>query len=110
MQFPPVSRHIIPLRTKYSPQRPVLKHPQSMWSNELRGRNSELKRPDEYRINTTCSSGDVLRKDCTVCIGVTHPHVSMCLIQEHSLRLNMTHWGRMREPLSSCYIQLARQT
>jgi hypothetical protein len=29
MQFPPVSRHIIPLRSKYSPQHPVLKHPQT---------------------------------------------------------------------------------
>jgi hypothetical protein len=28
MQFPPISRHFISLRTKYSPQHPVLKHPQ----------------------------------------------------------------------------------
>jgi hypothetical protein len=27
MQFPPLSCHFIPLRTKYSPQHPVLKHP-----------------------------------------------------------------------------------
>jgi hypothetical protein len=27
MQFPPISRHIIPLRSKYSPQHPVIKHP-----------------------------------------------------------------------------------
>jgi hypothetical protein len=26
----PISRHFISLRSKYSPQRPVLKHPQSM--------------------------------------------------------------------------------
>jgi hypothetical protein len=31
MQFPPISRHIIPLRSKYSPQHPVFKHPQSMF-------------------------------------------------------------------------------
>jgi hypothetical protein len=30
MQFSPISRHFISLRTKYSPQHPVLKHPQSM--------------------------------------------------------------------------------
>jgi hypothetical protein len=28
MQFSPISRHFISLRTKYSPQHPVLKHPQ----------------------------------------------------------------------------------
>jgi hypothetical protein len=28
MQFPPISCHIIPLWSKYSPQHPVLKHPQ----------------------------------------------------------------------------------
>jgi hypothetical protein len=28
MQFPSVSRHFIPPRSKYSPQHPVLKHPQ----------------------------------------------------------------------------------
>jgi hypothetical protein len=27
MQFSPLSCHFIPLRTKYSPQHPVLKHP-----------------------------------------------------------------------------------
>jgi hypothetical protein len=31
MQFPPISRHIIPLRSKYSPQQPVLKHSQSVF-------------------------------------------------------------------------------
>jgi hypothetical protein len=30
MQFSPTSGHIISLRSKYSPQHPVLKHPQSM--------------------------------------------------------------------------------
>jgi hypothetical protein len=29
MQFSPISRHFISLRSKYSPQHPVLKHPQS---------------------------------------------------------------------------------
>jgi hypothetical protein len=29
-QLPPFFRHIIPLRSKYSSQNPVLKHPQSM--------------------------------------------------------------------------------
>jgi hypothetical protein len=27
MQFSPISRHFIPLRSKYSPQHPVFKHP-----------------------------------------------------------------------------------
>jgi hypothetical protein len=31
MQFSPPSRHFISLRSKYSPQHPVLKHPQSMF-------------------------------------------------------------------------------
>jgi hypothetical protein len=30
MQFSPLSRHLIPLRSKYPPQHPVLKHLQSM--------------------------------------------------------------------------------
>jgi hypothetical protein len=30
MQFSPPFRHLIPLFSKYSPQHPVLKHPQSM--------------------------------------------------------------------------------
>jgi hypothetical protein len=30
VQLPPLSRHLIPLRSKYSSQNPVLKHPQSM--------------------------------------------------------------------------------
>jgi hypothetical protein len=31
MQFTPISRHFISLQSKYSPQYPVLKHPQSMF-------------------------------------------------------------------------------
>jgi hypothetical protein len=31
MQFSSLSRHFIPLRSKYLPQHPVLKHPQSMF-------------------------------------------------------------------------------
>jgi hypothetical protein len=31
MQFPPISHHFIPPRSKYSPQHPVLKHTQSMF-------------------------------------------------------------------------------
>jgi hypothetical protein len=31
MQISPTARHFIPLRSKYSPQHPVLKHPQSMF-------------------------------------------------------------------------------
>jgi hypothetical protein len=31
MQFSPPSRHLIPLRSKYPPQHPVLKHRQSMF-------------------------------------------------------------------------------
>jgi hypothetical protein len=30
VQLPPFSRYFIPLRSKYSPQHPVPKHPQSM--------------------------------------------------------------------------------
>jgi hypothetical protein len=33
MQFSPSSRHFISLLSKYSPQHPVLKHPQSMFLN-----------------------------------------------------------------------------
>jgi hypothetical protein len=36
MQFPSISRHIIPLWSKYSPQHSVLKHPQSMFLNVKR--------------------------------------------------------------------------
>jgi hypothetical protein len=32
MQFFPPCRHFIPLRSNYSPQHPVLKHPQSLFS------------------------------------------------------------------------------
>jgi hypothetical protein len=31
MQFSPLSRHLIPLRSKHPPQHPVLKQPQSMF-------------------------------------------------------------------------------
>jgi hypothetical protein len=31
MQFSAFSRHLIPLRSKYPPQHPVLKHPQPMF-------------------------------------------------------------------------------
>jgi hypothetical protein len=31
VQFSPVSCHFIPLRSRYSPQHPVLKHPQSVF-------------------------------------------------------------------------------
>jgi hypothetical protein len=31
MQFSPTSRHFFSLRSKYSPQHPFLKHPQSMF-------------------------------------------------------------------------------
>jgi hypothetical protein len=30
MQFSPYTRHLIPFRSKYPPQHPVLKHPQFM--------------------------------------------------------------------------------
>jgi hypothetical protein len=36
MQFSPNSRHFVPLRSKYSQQRPVLKHPQSMFIPQCR--------------------------------------------------------------------------
>jgi hypothetical protein len=36
MQFSPIFRHFISLRTKYSPQQPVLKLPQSMFSLNVR--------------------------------------------------------------------------
>jgi hypothetical protein len=32
VQLPPFFRHLIPLRSKYSSQNPVLKHPESMLS------------------------------------------------------------------------------
>jgi hypothetical protein len=32
MQFSPPSYHFMPLRSKHSPQHPVLKHPESMFS------------------------------------------------------------------------------
>jgi hypothetical protein len=35
MQFPPISRHMIPLWSN-SPQHPVLKHPQSMFLDSKR--------------------------------------------------------------------------
>jgi hypothetical protein len=31
LQFSPISRHLISLRTQYSPQHPVLKHHQSIF-------------------------------------------------------------------------------
>jgi len=31
MQSSPVSHHFLPLKSKYSPQHPVLKHPQSIF-------------------------------------------------------------------------------
>jgi hypothetical protein len=37
--FPP-SRHFISLRSKYSPQHPVLKHPQSLFSHPYRARDT----------------------------------------------------------------------
>jgi hypothetical protein len=36
MQFPPISRHFISLRSKYSPQHPVLKHVKQKKENRLR--------------------------------------------------------------------------
>jgi hypothetical protein len=36
MNFSPISRHFISLRSKYSPQHPVLKHPQSMSETKFR--------------------------------------------------------------------------
>jgi hypothetical protein len=36
MQFTPPSRHFIPLWSKYSPQHPVLKHPQFMFLTEMK--------------------------------------------------------------------------
>jgi hypothetical protein len=40
MQFPPISRHIIPLRPKYYPQHPVVKHPRPIAQIK---KNSEVK-------------------------------------------------------------------
>jgi hypothetical protein len=44
MQFPPIFRHIIPPRSKYSPQHPVLKHPQSMFLPILQQAMKTLRR------------------------------------------------------------------
>jgi hypothetical protein len=35
-EFSPTSYHLIPLRSKYSPQHPVLKHPQSKFPLNIR--------------------------------------------------------------------------
>jgi hypothetical protein len=40
MQFSPTSRHFISLQYKYSPQRPVFKHSQSMFSLNVRDKVS----------------------------------------------------------------------
>jgi hypothetical protein len=40
MQFSPPTHHFIPLRSKYPPQHPVPKHPQSMFSLNVRDRVS----------------------------------------------------------------------
>jgi hypothetical protein len=36
VQFSPISYHFISLRSKYSPQRPVLRHPESGYSFSFR--------------------------------------------------------------------------
>jgi hypothetical protein len=40
VQLPPFSRRLIPLRSKYSSQNPVLKHPQSMLFPSVRDKVS----------------------------------------------------------------------
>jgi hypothetical protein len=48
MQFSPISRHFIPLRSKYSPQHPDLKHPQSVFlSYNVRDEVSRPYKPQE---------------------------------------------------------------
>jgi hypothetical protein len=39
MQFSPFTRHLIPLRSKYPPQHPVLKHPQSLFLPQCQKQN-----------------------------------------------------------------------
>jgi hypothetical protein len=41
MQSSPASRHFLPLKSKYSPQHSVLKHPRSMFSLSLRDKVSQ---------------------------------------------------------------------
>jgi hypothetical protein len=55
MRFPPISRQFISLRTKYSPQHSVLKHPQSVFPI-LRGLKFYLKNikiSDKYLLLTS---------------------------------------------------------
>jgi hypothetical protein len=40
MKFSPISRHFMSLRTKYSPQHPVLKHPSLLSSLNVRNQVS----------------------------------------------------------------------
>jgi hypothetical protein len=42
MQFSPVSDYFTPLRSRYSPQQPVLKYPQSMFFPYIRKQVSQL--------------------------------------------------------------------
>jgi hypothetical protein len=50
MQFSPTSRHFIPLRSKYSPQHPVLKHPPSMFLNV----RDQVSHPNRVTCNIYC--------------------------------------------------------
>jgi hypothetical protein len=51
VQLPPFPRHLIPLRSKYSSQNPVLKHPQSMlFSRIYKIRLKEKKHGDSSGI------------------------------------------------------------
>jgi hypothetical protein len=56
MQLSPFSRHLIPLRSKYPPQHPVLKHLQSMSETKLRSVISRAQRGDRhiYASSTGC--------------------------------------------------------
>jgi hypothetical protein len=55
MQFSPISRHVIFLPSKYSPQHPVLKHPQSMILNV----RDQVSRPYGYSIYVSVCNIDL---------------------------------------------------
>jgi hypothetical protein len=42
MQYPPASCHFLHLRSKYSPQHPVLNHPQSMFFPQCENITAEV--------------------------------------------------------------------